>query len=38
MSENILVASLLLRTIDIDPTRNTPTTQVNGFAEKTTKI
>lgn len=30
MSENKLVGSLILRTIDIDPTRNAPTTQVSG--------
>ena len=29
MSENKLVGSLILRTIDIDPTRNAPTTTVS---------
>ena len=29
MSENKLVGSLILRTIDIDPTRNAPTTIVS---------
>ena len=30
MSENKLVGSLILRTIDIDPTRNAPTNLVAG--------